>query len=374
MRTLRSLMSELTGALSQAASAGGSETNGVSDVAQKRRNRSSVANLEALWSTQLQALWKRVESSQKFLPAIPGRHVVLESNRWVELNAATWKPRRRVHIILLNDHLLIASEKKRSDNVPSPNRRQSVYMQGNASQLVAERCWPVQDVQMADIARTSHSVNPSRDERSNIANAVNVRVGTESWTFATVSSSDSSGEKSALLVAFRKATEDLRKTIAAEHGERERKLDELSFLNGDTRLKSASSLNDAAASMPNRSSTLIEVDGRQQTLRWVENQIDALDIDIALQRFEDAVARTEKLRRLARSIKNNTIAQEIILAKIDERAAKLAGVVGRRLKETNAGAIASKENVGWLVRLGFEEMARVGYLDARKETLKKRTR
>jgi len=99
-----------------------------------------------------------------------------------------------------------------------------------------------------------------------------------------------------------------------------------------------------------------------------------LDIDIALQRFEEAVARTEKLRRLARSIKGNALAQEIILAKIDERAEKLATVVNRRLKETHAGATATKENVGWLVRLGFDEMARAGYLDARREALKKLTR
>ena len=378
MHTLRALMSDLTGALTHATSAGGSESSSISVVDRKRRDRSSVANLEALWSSHLQTMWKRIEGSQKYLPAIPGRHIVYESNRWAELNAATWKPRRRVHIILLNDHLLIATEKKRMDSISNASpttRRQSMMLTAQSQpQLVAERCWPLQDVQIADIAQSNMSPQPSRDERSNIANAINVRVGSESWTFATASNTDSSGEKNALLVAFRKSVEDLRKTVAAEHGERERALDELGLTAGRDARSSRTSGVLNGDGLPSRSSTLIDVDGRQQTLRWVESQIDTLDIDIALQRFEDAVARTEKLRRLARSIKGNAAAQDIILSKIDERASKLAAVISRRLKETNAGANASKENTGWLIRLGFDEMARVGYLDARKDTLKKRTR
>ncbi|KAJ9627873.1 exocyst complex component exo84 [Taxawa tesnikishii (nom. ined.)] len=386
MRTLRTLMSELTGALSHATSAGGSESTSNS-VDQKRRNRTSVANLEALWSTHLQTLWKRVEGSQKFLPAIPGRHIVHESSRWVELNAATWKPRRRVHLILLNDHFLVASEKKRME-LPamgnSPNaKRQSIYQAPAQTQLVAERCWPLNDVQMTDISSRSGSALGHRDGgRDNIANGINVRVGTESWTFATTSSSaDSSNEKAALLVALRKAVEDLRKNQAAQNGERERALDELAFLTGrDPKLLQAGSggvegagnVNDAG--IPNRSSTLIDVDGRQQSLRWVESQIDALDIGIALQHFEEAVSRTEKLRKLAKGIKGNAVAQEVVLAKLNDRASKLAVTLGRRLGEGSQGLDRTKESVGWLVRLGYEEMARVSYLEARRETLRKRVR
>src|SRR6266571_908922 len=72
MRTLRTLMSELTRTLGQTTSAAG--LAGDTKTARKQANRSSVANLEALWNTHLQTLWKRVEGSQKFLPAIPGRH------------------------------------------------------------------------------------------------------------------------------------------------------------------------------------------------------------------------------------------------------------------------------------------------------------
>lgn len=361
-------MSELTGVLGHAASAGGaSQDNSPALSDRKRANRSSVANLEALWTSQLQTLWKRVEGSQKYLPAVPGRHVLHESGRWLELNAATWKPRRRVHLILLNDHMLFASEKKRID-------QNGINQPPTQTHLVAERCWPLQDIQMADISAGANDPY-SRQDKSNISHAINVRMGNESWTFATATTADGSAETSALLVAFRKAVEDLRKTMVAEHGERERAIDELVFLTGDSRLlKKANTTEGIEAHVPNRSSTLIDVEGKQQSLRWVETQIDTLDIDVALQHFEDAVARTEKLRKLARSIKGNTVAQEIILLKVDQRATKLAAVLGRRLKGTNTGAIATKENVGWLVRLGFEEMARIAYLDARKDVLRKKTR
>ncbi|KAK4544410.1 hypothetical protein LTR36_004301 [Oleoguttula mirabilis] len=405
MRALRTLMSDLTGALGHAATAAGNSDAGLTPTSalsladRKRANRSSVANLEALWSTHLQTLWKRVEGSQKYLPALPGRHIVMESQRWVELNAATWKPRRRVCLVLLNDHLLVASEKKRNDLLPGGQNangngagsRMSVYNPGasaggqgqsttQTTALVTERCWALQDVSLADIStRQSTSVGHSHSrENTAIANAINIRAGNESLTYAT----SDSAEKAGLLVAFRKAQEDLRKLMAAEHGERERALDEIAFLTGrDPRLLKKAAADEVeaskasgAAGLGRSNSVLIDVEGRQQSIRWVEAQIDGLDIDIALQHFEDAVARVEKLRKLARSIKGNAMAQEIILAKVDERAAKLAQSVGRQLVLTSAGTEKTKGQVAWLLRLSYEEMARTQYLDSRTETIRLRTR
>lgn len=373
MHTLRALMSELTGVLSHATSAGSKQPDPAAQQDRKRQNRTSVANLEALWSTHLQAMWKRVEGSQKFLPAVPGRHIVYESGRWLELNAATWKPRRRVHVILLNDHLLVASEKKRFDPPgmsPNPqNKRGSVYQQSQShTQLVAERCWPLHDIQMSDISTRAN------DDRQHITTALNVRIASESWTLASSSSSDSGQEVNTLLVHFRKAVEDLRKTMAADQNHRGRAMDELAFLTGHSRFYKKAANPDSDASAVDPSSIFVDVDGKQQSLRWVENQIDALDLNIALQRFDDAVALSEKLRKLARNIKGNNIAQDILLSKIDQRATKLANILARRLKDTSSGAGATRENVGWLVRLGFEETARSGYLEARKEILRKRAR
>lgn len=383
MRTLRTLMSELTGTLGHATSAGGADlstSNAMSLADRKRANRSSVANLEAMWSTHLQTLWKRVEGSQKYLPALPGRHIIMESQRWVELNAATWKPRRRVVLVLLNDHLLIASEKKRHDiNSNSKGNRQSVYNPQSQTMLVADRCWNLQDVSLADLSGSQAQSVGRQKENEAVRNAINIRAGNESFTYAT----SDTAEKAGMLVAFRKAQEDLRKQTAIEHGERERAVDELAMLTG----KDPRSLKKAAAAALERTnadpkagglnrsnSILVDAEGRQQSIRSVEAQIDGLDIDIALQRFEDAVGKVEKLRKLGRDIRGYPVAQEIILSKVNERASRLASSVARQLSQTSGGAERTKENVQWLLRLGFEELARSRYLDARTETLRLRTR
>ncbi|KIW01909.1 uncharacterized protein PV09_06750 [Verruconis gallopava] len=371
MRTLRNLMAELTGALGQATLAsGGSNSNASADTKKVRRiaNRSSVANLEALWNTQLAALWKRVEGSQKYLPAIPGRHIVYENFRWVELNSATWKPRRRVYIILLNDHFLVAAEKKRADG-PAPGGKQT---QGQG-QLVAVRCWPLQDVQLADLS--TRALPGGAGQKSPSSNAINVRVGTESYTFATGSAD--AEVKMQLLTNFRRAQEDLRKSLEEEENlNRDKRSDVAGYWAGRDPgvLQNAELVEAITETSTPRSDILIDVDGKPQSLRWVESQIDELDIDIALQRFEAAVSRVEKFRRIAKGIKNNNVAQSLITLKLNERAAKLEHVIVRYLKDTPSWMTATKRHVDWLVRLGFEDRAREAYLEARTETIKKHIR
>lgn len=367
MRMLRTLMSELTGAIGQATTAGGSGA----DTAKARRiaNRSSVANLEALWNSHLQTLWKRVEGSQKYLPAIPGRHIVYESSRWVELNAATWKPRRRVHLIMLNDHLLVAADKKRPEGTTNgKDNRDKLALQP----LVAIRCWPLEDVNMVDLAPRSQ---PGSREQAASSSAVNVRVGSgDSFTFAT--GSNEADVKLNLLATYRRTVEDLRKNKENETQERDKGRNSIGYLAGrDPGVLRSPALLDALdeTSIP-RSDVLIDVDGKPQSIRWVEAQIDDLDIDIALQKFEEAVARLEKLRRVAKGIKGNAVAQNIVTLKLNERASKLEVVISKYLKETHAWITSTKRNVDWLVRLGFEDRAREAYLEARSEIIKKRVR
>lgn len=288
-------------------------------------------------------------------------------------------------LVLLNDHLLVASEKKRPIEASSQGKgnRVSVYNPGAQSQttLVADRCWPLHEVSLADIStRSSNAVGHSNTrENKNIANAINIRAGNESLTYATGDSTDKAG----LIVAFRKAQEDQRKQVAAEHAQRERNLDEIAMLTGrDPRLlkKAAAATEKEQADDPKlgglsrSNSVLVDADGRTQSIRWVESQIDGLDIDIALQRFEEAVAKVEKLRKMARGIKGNVTAQEIIQAKVNERASKLANSVARQLAQTSNGMDSTREKVSWLLRLGFDELARNTYLSSRTETIRVRTR
>ena len=326
MRTLRGLMSELTNSLNQASmNAGAPESrptldDGTRSRARKQANRSSVANLEAMWNTQLHALWKNVEGSQKFLPAIPGRHVVLEQSTWLELDAATWKAKRYAHIFLLNDHLMVATKRKRRID---PN----AMTNGDAGQIsssrtVADKCWPLQDIDVVDLASTGSS---GVSDRGGMSKAISIRFGHESFTYRSDKSSVT--EKTNLLQAFRRTADELRRALQADMEENfNRSKDTMDYLTTrDPTLSNRTNLLRSLSGAKDRPEILIDVDGKHQNLRWVESQIDELDSEVALQKFEDAVRHVEKLRRLAKGLKGNMIAQGLISTKVDERARKLAG-------------------------------------------------
>ncbi|KZF19368.1 Metallo-dependent phosphatase [Xylona heveae TC161] len=379
MRTLRNLMSELTGAMGQTTAATDASQSSSDMVASRKlANRSSVANLEALWSTQLQTLWKTVRGSQKFLPAAPGRHIVRESNNWIELDAATWKPRREVSFCLLNDHLLVASRRKRHfESRSSRSETSGPKKQQIQSELVAERCWQLQDIDMLDLSSPADlpaSQGPRRDWET-VTNAISVRVGQESFTFRY--GKNESDEKMALISAFRKTAENLRRTLRAENKDSGRGRESFNYFTAHEPglLKHADMVESLSTSSSKGSlNVLVDVDGKQQNLRWVEGQIDELDVDIALQRLDEAVARVEKLRGLTKGLKGNSMAQDLIAFKIDERASKLSTLVIRQLVDTHSCATVTKKHVDWLVRLGFEDRAREAYLDARSSVIRKRIR
>ncbi|KAJ6133784.1 hypothetical protein N7523_000106 [Penicillium sp. IBT 18751x] len=371
MRTLRTLMSELTNALGQTSV--GNTPNPMSptdDHLPKRSvNRSSVANLESMWSVQLQTLWKTVEGSQKFLPAVPGRHIVLETGNWAELDSATWKPRRPVHIVLLNDHLLVAAKKRKRVDQNNPNQRGPV-----PTKLVAEECWPLQDIDMIDLA-ANMGTGAAREEALDrgIGNAISIRVGNKPYTYRQDKRDTST--KNELLATFRKTVEDLRRTLRTENEAASKPLEAYGYLAGRHMSPSLKSEQfDLAEDPRDKSELRIDVDGKQQNLRWVEGQVDELDIDIALQRFEAAVSSIERLRKLAKGLKGNLVAQEVINAKVDGRATRLAGMLSRALVDTHSFPVTTKTNVTWLSRLGFEDQARETYLKARSDVITKRIR
>ena len=367
MTLLRGLMSELTTTLGQTNaestnSIKSPELNGDS-FSRKKASRSSVANLENMWNIQLQTLWKTVEGSQKFLPAIPGRHIIMENGQWHELDSATWKPRRPVHIVLLNDHILVASKKrKRVDpNVPQ---------QGPApTKLVAEECWRLQDIELLDLANSVASGGSGEPaEGRAVAAAFTVRAGGKSFTYRHEKRDEAA--KDELLLLFRKTVEELRRFIQTETEKASPQADTLNyFATRDPASAQKPEIIDNINSTKSRPDISIEVDGRQQNFRWVESQIDDLDIDIAVQQLDSAVASVEKLRAIAKNIKSNNIAHELISVKVDERASNIATILKRQLVDTPAFPEATKSKTSLLIRLGFEDLARESYLSARSKNV-----
>lgn len=367
MRALKNLMSELkvnTTAL-RAASMKGEDASVTGEITtlSKRDKRSSVADRSALWNSQMQALYKNVEGSQKFLPNASGRHVVQNAGPWIELDNATYKSRRAMQIFLLNDHLLIASRKKRKTDASHADAR------GPIMKMVADRCWPLLDIEVIDMLSTGES--STSGNRNKLADAIMVRgVGQESFIYRTEKPEDP--EKKSLLLNVRKAVEELRKGLRSEMEANNKARETINyFASRDPGLLQKTEL---LATLSDIKDMLIEVDGKQQNLRWVESQIDELDIDIALQKFEPAVARIEKLKGLARGLKNNAVAQDFINFKVEERCARLAGMVVRQLEMTHNEQSKTRRHVSWLTRLGFEDKARESYLLGRSDTIHKRSR
>ncbi|RMZ77737.1 hypothetical protein DV738_g4241, partial [Chaetothyriales sp. CBS 135597] len=378
MQVLRGLMADLTRALqttgaaaSASGSASGSSDSSAIALSHRHTKRSSVANLESMWNMQLQSLWKTVERSQKFLPAIPGRHVIMENGQWIELDSATWKPKRPVHLVLLNDHVLIASKKrKRLDpNIPQAGPA--------PTKLVAEECFALPDIDIVDMSTATNAMASTPSEEKTLQSAFTIRAAGRSLTYRHEKRDPMA--KATFLQTLRKAVEDLRKANKIDTKKPSAQTDSLNYLasrdpaiahNAD--ILSSLSSSSTASKVPD---ILIDVDGKQQNFRWVEAQIDELDIDIALQRFDQAVARVEKLRELARtSLKSNNLAQELIRVKLDERAAQLANILCRDLVDTPSFMEATKRTISYLARLGAEDRARQAYLDARTASLTSRAR
>lgn len=351
MRTLRQLMSDLTTTLEQTASA----SSTANDMASQRRaNRSSIGDLNQIRAGHLQQLYREVEGSQKYLPPIPGRFIVWRSKRWFELDSATLKAKRRVRILLLNDNLLIAHEKKARPDLPGQQDRNRA-----ALEYVAQKCFVLQDVH---VTRTS-------EER------IIIRAGAESFTYDT--KRDDEGDKTAFISTFRKTKDDLRKNQEAESGERDRTQDAYShLLSRDPGLMKNTDLLENLSDSVNNSqiNSFVDVDGQQRNIRWVETQLDELDIEIALQHFGDAVGKIERLKELAKNIRSNEMAKAIVTFKVNERAAKLANVLIKQLVENNNWLSSVTQHVSWVIRLGFEDKAREAYLEARGNLMRARTR
>lgn len=148
----------------------------------KANRRRSVVILEKQWGLSMNKLFEEVDNAQQFVSASPGRHVVAESRRWGELNAITWKPIRPAHIIILNDHLLVATRRKIDDK----------------KRTIATGCWPLRDVMLTDTVTSP----ASHDDDDSYTIAFKTR--TTSLLFQT----DSQNEYNKIRVAFKKAKKD----------------------------------------------------------------------------------------------------------------------------------------------------------------------
>lgn len=242
--------------------------NGLSDLVARGSSRNSMVDLEHIYRAQIASLWENVEGSQKFVPQAYGRHLIAETSQFVELNAATYKPKQAVSLFLLDDLLLVAVQKKRH--------------YGSRVHLVADRCFSLSDIVVVDL-------KDSRD----VSSAVKIKRGKEVYVYRTEKTQD----KRALLHAFRRVGEDLaNKKKRERNSQAEPSGAQADAAQSEVDIESSGALLSTDAGVQRANAQDV------QTLApWFDSLIDDLAVHIALRQWEEAVGLVEQGKSRARA-------------------------------------------------------------------------
>ncbi|OCF35643.1 exocyst complex component EXO84 [Kwoniella heveanensis BCC8398] len=325
------------------------------NLERRRTQRNSVMDLQNLYRTQLTQLWSTVEGSQKYLPLVPGRHLVFETHNFVELNAATYKAKQSVSMFLLNDLLLIAG-RRRTKGATSAAEGDEKRERGR---MVAERCWVLADLVVVDVK-----------DSGDLTNALKIRRGKEVCVYRTSKPED----KKALLGAFRQVSHELgeKKRKESEKEQERRK----SMWHGD---KSAGSSTTGAFALPGiisgrPLSTIGMSMSDSKDLRWIDEYGDELTMAIAMRDWEEAVKLVERGRDLLKTVSSNQAALSLLTTRLDQLTPSLISQLTHDLSSPSIRKISASKLVTLLTRLDSAELARDIFLKARTEVMLKRVR
>ncbi|TFY54472.1 hypothetical protein EVG20_g9690, partial [Dentipellis fragilis] len=312
-------------------------------AADRRRNvRSSVADLRVLYASQMQTLHAQIEGSTKFVPTTPGRHVVAEVDGLSALNAATYKPAHAVRFVLLDDAVLVARIRRRRDG----------------DKLVAERCWPLNEMLVLDTKDTA-----------TMTNVFKIRHGKETHVYR----AESSAGKKNLLGQFRAVAEELAaKRRKEREGEHERRK---SMWNAGDRASLAFGSGSDVPPMPDWMADLQRQAGMgdgakeksERDARWVGDFADELTVAIALREWERAVSLVEEGEAKLASTPP-------LAAKLSPLSASLTAALLGDLSMPTNGKTAVVRLIGLLQRLRAGPAARAAFLAARGDAIRKLVR
>ncbi|POY72542.1 hypothetical protein BMF94_4368 [Rhodotorula taiwanensis] len=318
---------------------------GSASTPNRRGQRNSIADLATLHKSQLSALWENVEGSQKVVPYVPGRHIITEAGSFVELHAATYKPKHAVHLFLLNDAMLVSQKKHRGAGIGGPSR------------LVAERCFTLSEIVVVDLK-----------DAGDLQNAIKVKRGKETIIYRT----DKPENKKMLLLAFKKVAEEL------INRKRKEMLNEAEARKGDpSSLRGyRSDFNSSLADTDFDPVTALGL-GDSSSLRdlaWIGDFSDELAVAISTRDFETAVALVERGKSILPQISAHSQISHLFRTKLDDRTEDLVTVLLNDLANPAVRKSGVVRTTNWLLRLGLGERAREAFLSARGTLVKRRTR
>ncbi|KAF9903135.1 exocyst complex component exo84, partial [Lobosporangium transversale] len=286
---------------------------------------SSMSDLTSVWKAQMMALWEGIEGAQKMLPYHPKRHLIRESPSFVEINTATNKIKHPVHIVLMNDTLLIATRKKKTAAI-------SKY------KLLGDRCWPLTDITIEDMKDTA-----------DIRNAIKITHGNEVFVYKT----EKGQEKQTMLVNAKRSTDEM---LARSNESRKRGM--FGF----------------TAAMSNRGGMKFKtsITSNQPDARWLQEFTDDLDVLIAQRDLEGAVAGVENANVMLSQMNLPAAKLEETKKRLDERVSRLIRVIITDLGQPHIVKVAVQRDVGWLERLGCLDQARDVFLNNRTKVVRQR--
>lgn len=335
----------------------------------RQNNRNSVLMLENMWAQDLSKLFKMVEGAQKYLPVMPGRHVIFESSGWYQLHAATWKPLQPIHVVVLNDHLLIATKKKHRNET-------SLSVQPMVN-LVADKCWPLLEVDIQDLSR-------SQDQS---LNGFMVVSGTSSYVYKAESPEPFKG----VMNAYRRAIRDLRPPPQKQQQPTQ------TDKKGHSR------------------HTSMDISERTRNLREIDDLVNDLDVKIAHRKFMEAVDIIERnlkqvgevheiLPEVVLTAQNapatlavganinigggkkgtnanpladidiQTLQTQILKVKLDQRTKELSDLLLADIAQDYLGPSAMKNHIQMLIKLGQPEAVKKAFLNSRRQLINKRVK
>lgn len=315
-----------------------------------RSNRNSMVDLQQIYKAQVMSLWEGIEGSQKFLPYIPGRHLIAEASSFTELNSATYKPKQGVALFLLDDLLLVAVRKKRQMSA--------------RVRLVAERCFSLAEIVVIDLK-----------DGGELTNAIKIKRSKESFVYRTERSED----KRALLNAFRRVAEELanrrRKENMVEAEARKRESQHHPGLDGLSLNRFKSDTTSDRGMTTGQDQGINDVTNSNKDIsRMLSDFFDEASVAIALRQWGEAVTLVEKGQSMMSSYSSTDFAYRDLSLKLPSLISQLVDSITHDLSSPTLKKSAVVRNVGYLLRLDRGEKGREIFLQSRSDLLKKRSR
>ncbi|CAN6634519.1 exocyst complex component Exo84p [Trichomonascus vanleenenianus] len=384
-------------------------------------NRNSMLMLENMWAQDMANLFRHVEGAQKYLPAVPGRHVIVDSGGWYQLNTATWKPVQPAHMLLLNDHLLVAVKKRQRQGDTLNANNNNAGSSSGSRKLVADQCWPLQEIEISELV--PKKAKTDSEGRKLFNNALCIKTGAGATAF--VYRIDKPSEHFKILQKYRNAKEELRALKGGQgtsSGPDSRKAQEDKarlqssmdyYANQTPTLKNRRELLEGYSTVRKSSGhsrhASVDLSGKTKTLREIDELINDLDVKIAYRQFDGAVRvitkNLEELKDTSTSPSSSSsslalgaadklvslsatavvsagtatsakdlaeLTRSVMKIKIEQRSDELSDILLRDLSQNNQNRDQAMHTVNLLIRLGHGTRAKETFLEARRGLIRGR--